>query len=1074
MSNFLKSLLLVVVATSTAHGQTVNNVKLPDGFKMELYADETLANDIQAMTLDSLGRVVVTGPGYVKILHHDKTTGRASHATTYATPKTGGMGLWFEGRDLLITAEGWLSRYRDQNADDVADGLPEHILPFAFQEHGGHAIRKGPDGWFYVIGGNDAGIDTRHIRGLDSPIKEPQAGGFVRISPDLKQSEVIAHGFRNPYDFDFNEFGDIFTYDSDCERDEFLPWYTPTRVFHVAEGGHHGWRLKGYLRCFARKPDLFDTVGPLVDIGRGSPTGVVAYRHRWGFMAPYNQGLFILDWTFGRIFFLPLKPSGDSYESKAEVFLDPIGGDGFAPTDICVGRDGTLFVTIGGRKTRGSVYRISRSREPVKVKPPITGIDAVLTAEQPLDSWSRAKWEPLAKKLGREPFATAAAEASKPELLRIRAIEILVDLFDGLAPDEAETAWKTASDMTRARIAWSLTRKPHPTRRSLDLANDRDNPRVRIALAELAAADGPVDAEAVYQNLIKHSSQHVGPAVALLERKLKDRAAASGITANINHALAKYRNEPTPENSEKAIQAALRAFTGTAVDRQNALDATRLIIVALGDWDLEKAEADVFTSYTLAAPSSQITRQRDAILKAIRPNLTSDHTPLNREVERLLAMLGDDAPETRELVAKAITSSTTATQDIHALIVLDRLQSPITETQARTMAGSILAIDGKLNGQTGKTKQSWNLRMTELLASYSRKYPQVIELLVKSPGFMSKTKVEWFTRLEPASRTLVARAFFEEAIKNPTPPFSVDDTIFDLFDGLPAGQVAEAIRKHPDWITTGAGALKRLAIHPIEADRPLFVRSLDARDPAVAEAALAGLEQLPQSTNPRELIPAFSLLRRLIGAPTAKALRMRTAAYIARESKLQPLAQEPNDTGKVMSHYAPFFAAFQKQHPDLANAIELPKPVDLAAIKGLLKDVNWSTGNIERGAVAFKTFQCASCHSGAALGPDLKGAAKRFSRDDLFGAIVDPARDVAPAYRPLLVLTKDGKTRNGFLTFESAEGIILQTGPAAVERISAADIEERRPGDGSLMPNNLLQGAKPQDLADLYAYLNSL
>jgi len=70
--------------------------------------------------------------------------------------------------------------------------------------------------------------------------------------------------------------------------------------------------------------------------------------------------------------------------------------------------------------------------------------------------------------------------------------------------------------------------------------------------------------------------------------------------------------------------------------------------------------------------------------------------------------------------------------------------------------------------------------------------------------------------------------------------------------------------------------------------------------------------------------------------------------------------------------------------------------------------------------------------------------------------------------------TKDGKVRNGFLTFESAEGILLQTGPTAVERIASSDIEERRPADGSLMPNGLLQSAKPQDYADLAAFLNSL
>ncbi|MCH8829917.1 MAG: hypothetical protein IID45_10100, partial [Planctomycetes bacterium] len=41
-------------------------------------------------------------------------------------------------------------------------------------------------------------------------------------------------------------------------------------------------------------------------------------------------------------------------------------------------------------------------------------------------------------------------------------------------------------------------------------------------------------------------------------------------------------------------------------------------------------------------------------------------------------------------------------------------------------------------------------------------------------------------------------------------------------------------------------------------------------------------------------------------------------------------------------------------------------------------------------------------------------------------------------------------------------------------RIEADDIEARRTLNQSLMPSGLLKGLKPQDLADLYAYLRSL
>src|SRR6185436_20234170 len=93
-------------------------------------------------------------------------------------------------------------------------------------------------------------------------------------------------------------------------------------------------------------------------IGRGSPTGVTSYRH-YLFPEYFRNGLFALDWTFGKIYFFPLQPDGSTYRTQPELFLEPIGTHGFAPNDIAVAPDGALYVSIGGRKTRGAVYRIT-------------------------------------------------------------------------------------------------------------------------------------------------------------------------------------------------------------------------------------------------------------------------------------------------------------------------------------------------------------------------------------------------------------------------------------------------------------------------------------------------------------------------------------------------------------------------------------------------------------------------------------------------------------------------------------------------------------------------------------------
>ena len=40
---------------------------------------------------------------------------------------------------------------------------------------------------------------------------------------------------------DFTPDRELVTFDSDNERCVSLPWYEPTRFYHVVTGGHYGW-----------------------------------------------------------------------------------------------------------------------------------------------------------------------------------------------------------------------------------------------------------------------------------------------------------------------------------------------------------------------------------------------------------------------------------------------------------------------------------------------------------------------------------------------------------------------------------------------------------------------------------------------------------------------------------------------------------------------------------------------------------------------------------------------------------------------------------------------------------------
>ncbi len=476
-------------------------LEVPAGFEVSVYADDALAHDIYSLTIDARGRVVVAGAGYVKILHDDDGDGRADRSTLYSSlPASGAKGMVFDGPDLICTGDKSVMRQRDTDGDDVADGSPEIWTRLGHSEHGANGIVRGPDGCYYLICGNDAGVSTEQITTDCSPVEHPRSGAVVRFSPDGRPLDVVAHGFRNPYDLDFNAAGHLFTVDSDGERDHHLPWYAPTRLFDVAPGGEHGWLLMGWMRGWNRPPSFFDSVARLAEIGRGSPTGVVVYRHH-AFGPHYQGGVFSACWSLGRVYYLPLVPQGDTYRTEAETFIKSTGNDGFAPCDLAVGPDGDLFVAIGGRRTRGSVFRVRATGAPAAPRQSGSELQMVLTAEQPLSSWSRARWRPIAERLGVAVFQNASEDDSLPLAERVRAVEIVVELCGG--PDTASAARvaKCPQADLRARIAWALGRAAHLSDAQqilTGLTSDRDPAVARAAWESLLMAD-ELDAEAAGQ-----------------------------------------------------------------------------------------------------------------------------------------------------------------------------------------------------------------------------------------------------------------------------------------------------------------------------------------------------------------------------------------------------------------------------------------------------------------------------------------------------------------------------------------------------------------------------------------------
>jgi len=270
-------------------------------------------------------------------------------------------------------------------------------------------------------------------------------------------------------------------------------------------------------------------------------------------------------------------------------------------------------------------------------------------------------------------------------------------------------------------------------------------------------------------------------------------------------------------------------------------------------------------------------------------------------------------------------------------------------------------------------------------------------------------------------------------------------------------------------------ALIVLANGAEELDRPAFVEGLDSSQLEVLAACFSALEQLPPAADPRELAALVKVLRRLGSDPAEYPLRERAVRLLERATRQKirylhgPAGYKPQpEAVEAWTNW------LQMTHPEAAAEL-FGGGDDLAQWKERLQAVDWNAGNAERGLKLFQARGCAQCHGGSrALGPDLKGVTGRFSREDLFTAIVAPDRDVSPRYQTTLVETVQGKTFTGLIIYEAKDGLILRNGANQTFRFEAREIAAQRRISTSLMPSGLLKDLENADLADLAAYLQSL
>lgn len=803
---------LLLLAATVAAPATVADLKLPPGFSAKLYADNPIAPDIYTMTIDDAGRVLIAGRGYVRVLVDDDNDGYADRAVDLIDGlKEGPLGLLAEGDSLFVVSDGGLKRYRGYNGKDKLKGPPEFILALTTGgEHAAHAVRRGPDGWLYLLCGNNAGVRKTIITDQRSPVKDPVAGALLRISPSFKSVEVVADGFRNPYSFDFNTDGEPFTYDSDNERCVGLPWYEGCRFYHVVPSGNYGWRSPQLSQTW-RKPTYFpDVVPPIADLGRGSPTGVACYRHSQ-FPANYRGGFFLADWTFGRIHHVPLKASGSTYEGKPEVFAEAIGTSGFAPTALAVHpKTGELFVSIGGRGARGGVYRIAFDKGIANPKPLPMARRSLDYDKDTATQWLKDCQKPWTFQKWPRPAEQRAQRHALELMLRHHEkmgwTQPLLDAvkFSTTVPEPLVSA-------AGARAAGGLV---------VPVGNAPRNGPPTAAQLAVAIQVAPNEPEWALE-------------------------AAFGVLADRNattrELLTAFRIVHLAHGDLTAKRAVGTVFEGYTLRDPIPLHQAERLRTSLG----------------------ALSRQRAG--PATEPEVVL-------ELARLFGILGGDydAP-VRLTTLSRIDANTAQADDLHFLISLAGTRNTTHTLATKALANAMFAIPQKVKTQGVVLDRHWPLRFEEMLAQFGKNWPALADVVFAHADFGQPEHVAFIKPLK-IPRDKAARTFL--AVAATSPNFTWTPDFVELLGELPpdvSRPVLNRLWKQPGLQEAVTGVVIKSPTLD-DSDEDKLLAGLSSLDSEIVRLAARALGTIPTTNANRQVGLAVTALRRL--APEDKAARV--------------------------------------------------------------------------------------------------------------------------------------------------------------------------------------------------------
>jgi putative heme-binding domain-containing protein len=1061
-----------------ATGEQGGRFRAQRNFQVELIVEPEATESLVAMAFNELGEIIASREkGPLIRIRDTNRDGLVDAVTTYCDEIQNCQGILPLNGMVFAVGDGPDGTAFYRLSDEDSDGTAEQIKTlFKFRsdmgEHGPHAPVLGPDGLIYLVVGNHSGPVSEpeptspHHGFYEGDLVRPRyedagghahgvkAPGGIVLRTDVEGSfiELYAGGFRNAYDIAFSRDGDLFTYDSDMEWDEGLPWYRPTRINHIVPGAEFGWRSG-----WAKWPEYYpDSLPATINVGRGSPTGVVFYNDN-RYPIRYHDALFACDWSMGRILAIKMRRFGGTYESRGEVFLT---GRPLNVSDLDVGPDGAIYFCTGGRGTEGGIYRIAYTG---KIPPPpaLRGIMRAIRQPQLGSAWGRDAIAIVQQEMGDDwgPQLVKVAEDTRyPAADRTRALDLMQlvgpfpsqDLLLGLSLD--------AEPAVRAKCAYlmGIHTSPETGERLIELTADPEPTVCRKALESLVRAGQQAPIERLL-TLLASPDRFVGWAARRALERVPVEEWQSIVLESENPHLFVMGSvgllvvQPEKEISLSILNRAEELMRGFVNDA-DFIGMLRVIQLALLRGGIEPEEViELRTSLAEEYPALNDT--------------------MNRELVRLLVYLQEPTSASR-MLEELRKSEVPLEEKLHLSVYCRFNQNGWSPDQklellrfyeyARTLPGGH-SFARYIENITRDYVNALNEDERQLVMRSGAEMPgAALTALAHLPKELSEDVLKSLVDLD---RDLL-QVDSDEARMLSTGVAAVlgrsgqDDAMAylrDVFEAIP--------ERRPEMAMA-------LAQNPGGENWPLLLRALPVVEGPAAQEVLTKLAQV--SRVPEEPEPLRQVI--LIGLKMDEKQRQHATTLLEKWVGKQP-AQEGSSSENALAVWQKWFVETYPNQP----AATLPKPPrnsrwNYQQVYSYLTGPEADNGNPLRGKAIFEKGQCIKCHRygnrGEGIGPDLTTVSQRFHKKEILESIIYPSQVISDQYAAKTVETDGGLTFTGIVGASGEDAIIVLQANGEKKLIPKAEIVDMVPAKISAMPESLLNELTLEEIADLFSYLS--